>query len=63
MEKVFQANGPRKQAGVAILIYNKIIFQPKAIKCDEEGLIIIKIHQEKVLILIQEHPNLYKKLY
>ena len=28
----FQANGPRKQAGVAILISNKIHFQPKVIK-------------------------------
>ena len=28
-KKVFQENGPRKQAGVAILISNKIDFQPK----------------------------------
>jgi hypothetical protein len=35
--KVFQANGPRKQPGVAIIISNKIDFQPKAIKCDKEG--------------------------
>jgi hypothetical protein len=28
-KNVFQANGPRKQAGVAILISNKIDFQPK----------------------------------
>jgi hypothetical protein len=34
---VFQANGPRKQAGVAILISNKIDFQPKVVKSDEEG--------------------------
>jgi hypothetical protein len=32
-----QANGPKKQAGVAILISNKIDFQPKVIKKDEEG--------------------------
>jgi hypothetical protein len=25
---IFQANGPKKQAGVAILISNKIDFQP-----------------------------------
>ena len=29
---IFQANGPKKQAGVAILILNKIDFQPKVIK-------------------------------
>jgi exonuclease III len=54
MEKVFQANGPRKQAGVAILISNNIDFQPKVIKCDEkEHFIFIKgkIHKEKVSIL------------
>jgi len=31
-EKFFQANGPKKQAEVAILILNKINFQPKVIK-------------------------------
>jgi hypothetical protein len=36
IEKAFQANGPRKQAGVASLITNKINFQPKVIKHDEE---------------------------
>jgi hypothetical protein len=30
--KFFQTNGPKKQAGVAILIANKIDFQPKIIK-------------------------------
>jgi exonuclease III len=34
-EKVFQANGPRKQAGVAILISKITDFLPKVIKCDE----------------------------
>jgi exonuclease III len=29
---IFQANGSKKQAGVAILISNKIDFQPKVIK-------------------------------
>jgi len=32
----FQANGLKKQAGVAILILNKIDFQPKVIKKDKE---------------------------
>jgi hypothetical protein len=31
-KKVFQANGPKKQVGVAILTSNKIDFQPKVIK-------------------------------
>jgi hypothetical protein len=34
---IFQANDPRKQAGVAILILNKINFQPKVIEKDKEG--------------------------
>jgi hypothetical protein len=29
---IFQANGAKKQAGVTILISNKIDFQPKVIK-------------------------------
>jgi hypothetical protein len=36
-EIIFQANGLKKQAGVAILISNKIDFQPKVIKKDKEG--------------------------
>jgi exonuclease III len=35
---IFQANGPKKQAGVAILIPNKIDFQPKVLKKDKERL-------------------------
>ena len=34
---IFQANGPKKQAGIAILISNKIDIQPKVIKKDKEG--------------------------
>jgi exonuclease III len=34
---IFQANGMKKQAGVAILILNKIDFQPKVIKKREGG--------------------------
>jgi hypothetical protein len=47
------------QAEVAILISNKIDFQPKVIRCDEEELIIFKgkIHQNKVLILNIYVPN------
>ena len=57
---VFQANGSRKQAGVAILISNKIDFQPKLIKKDKEGHYILikgKIHQEDITILNIYAPN------
>ena len=38
---IFQANGPKKQAGVVILISNKIEFQPKLLKKDKEGHFIL----------------------
>ena len=45
---IFQANGLKKQAGVAILISNKINFQPKVIKKDKEGhFILIKVISSK----------------
>jgi exonuclease III len=59
-KKIFKANDPRKQAGVAILISNKIDFQPKVIKHDEERHFIFitgKIHQEKLSILNLYAPN------
>jgi exonuclease III len=34
---IFQAKGPKTQAGVAILILNKINSQPKVSKKDKEG--------------------------
>jgi exonuclease III len=41
---IFQANGPKKLAGVAILITNKIDLQPEVIKKDKEGhIILIKV--------------------
>jgi hypothetical protein len=38
---IFKKIGPKKQAGVAILISNKINFQPKVIKTDREGNFIL----------------------
>ena len=56
----FQANGPKNQAGVGILISNKIDFQPKVIKKDKEGsfiLIKVKILQEERSCLNIYAPN------
>jgi exonuclease III len=57
---IFQANGLKKQAGVAILISNKIDFRPKVIKKDKEGHFILikgKIFQELLSILNINAPN------
>jgi exonuclease III len=57
---IFQASGPKKQAGVAILILNKINFQPKVIKKDKEGQFILvkgKIYQDDLSILNIYVPN------
>jgi hypothetical protein len=40
-QTIFQANGPKKQARVAILILNKIVLQLKVIKNDKEGHFIL----------------------
>ena len=57
---IFQANGPMKQAAVAILISEKIDFQPEVIKKDKEGHFILikrKIYQEELSILNIHAPN------
>ena len=57
---IFHANVLMKQSGVAILISNKIDFQPKVIKKDKEGhfkLIKGKIIQEELSILNIYAPN------
>jgi hypothetical protein len=42
-KKIYQANDPRKQAGIAILISDKVDFKSILIKQDKEGhLILIK---------------------
>jgi exonuclease III len=56
----FQANGLKKQAGVAILISNKINFQCKVIKEDKKGhfmLIKGKIYQDELSILNIYDPS------
>ena len=37
LEKIFNANGDQKKAGVAILISDRIDFEIKAVKRDKEG--------------------------
>ena len=57
---IFQANGPKKETGGAILILNKIDFQPKVIKKDKEGHFILikgKIYQDELSILKIFAPN------
>jgi exonuclease III len=57
---MFQTNGPKKQAGVAILISNKIDFQPKVIKKGKKGHFIVikgKIYHEELSILNIYAPN------
>jgi hypothetical protein len=57
---IFQANGLNKQVEIAILLSNKIDFQPKVIKKDKEGHFILiksKILQEELSILNIYAPN------
>jgi hypothetical protein len=57
---IFQANGPKKQAGGTILISDKIYFQPKIIKKDKEGHFILikgKIYKEELAIVNIYAPN------
>jgi hypothetical protein len=52
---IFQTIGPKKQAGVAILISNKIDFQPKLIKKDKD--LQGKINQDELSIMNIYAPN------
>jgi hypothetical protein len=68
---IFQANGPKKQAAVAILISNKIGFQPKVIKKNKEGPsywsketnLPRRTLNSEHLFQMQGQPHSYKKLY
>jgi exonuclease III len=57
---IFQANGLKKQAGVAILISTKIDFQPKVSKKDKDRNFILikgKIFKDELSILNIYAPN------
>jgi hypothetical protein len=59
-KKIYQANGPAKQARVAILILDKVDFKHTLIKGDKEGhSILIKgeIHQKEITIINLYEPN------
>jgi exonuclease III len=58
--KIYQANGPQKQAGVAILISDKVDFKLSLIKRDKEGHSILmkgEIDQKEIIIINLYAPN------
>ena len=65
-EKVFQANGPKNQAGVTILISKIIDLKLKSIRRDGDGHFILisgTINQEEVSILNIYAPNIKAHTY
>jgi exonuclease III len=57
---IYQANGPQKQAGVVILISDRVDFKLKLLKRDKKGhFIVIKgaIHKEEITIINLYAPN------
>jgi hypothetical protein len=59
-KRIYQANGPWKQAGVAILISDKVDFKLTLAKWDKEGHFIqVKeaVHQEEITIMNLYEPN------
>jgi hypothetical protein len=53
-KKIYQANGPKKQAEIAMLISDKVDFKLTWIKRDKEGhskLIKGEIHQKEITII------------
>jgi exonuclease III len=60
-KKICQANGPWKQAGIAILVLDKVDFKLTLIKQDKEGhstLIKGEIHQKEITIINLYAPNI-----
>jgi exonuclease III len=60
-KKMYQANGPRKQTGVAVFIIDTVGFQPTLIKWDKEGYSILikgEIEQKEIAIIKLYAPNI-----
>lgn len=61
MEKIFQANKPKKQAGVSITVFNKIDFKPKEILRNTTYTLVIflcdKIIQWYNYRTMKKHPQ------
>jgi exonuclease III len=60
-KKIYQANDPWKQEGVAIFISNKVDFKLTWIKWDKEGLFILikgEIHQKEITSINLYAPNI-----
>jgi exonuclease III len=58
--KIYQVEGPPKQAGVALLILDKVDFKLKLVKRDKEGhpiLIKDEIQQKEMTIINPYAPN------
>jgi hypothetical protein len=65
-KKVFQENGPHKQAGVVILISEKVDLKLKSIKRDNEGHFILMkgtIHQEEISVFHIQAQNTRAHIY
>jgi hypothetical protein len=64
-KKIYQAYGPLKRAGVAILLSDKVNFKLTLVKKDKEGhFILIKgeIYQKEITITKLYAPNFIKHL-
>ena len=63
-EKIFDANGQDRKAGVAILISDKIDFKMKAIKKDKEGYYLMvkgSIQEDDITVVNKEAPRYLKQ--
>jgi hypothetical protein len=57
-KKIYQASVPPKQAGVVILVSDKVDFKLTLVKVDKGHLVLIKgaIHQKEITMLTYMHP-------
>jgi exonuclease III len=60
-KKIYQASGHQKQAGVAVLISDKVDFKPTLTKRDKQGHYMLtkgEIHQKEITIINLYAPNI-----